>query len=81
MNPNSHAENEMVEDRHAENEMVKDQNDLKQPTVCLSSFNGLTKPCLSMKFDELEDVHACYNAYARQIGFSIRKKSFSTIEQ
>jgi hypothetical protein len=26
-----------------------------------------------MKFDELEDVPACYNAYARRIGFSIRK--------
>jgi hypothetical protein len=38
MNPNSHAENEMVEDRHAENEIVEDQNDLKQPTVCLAFF-------------------------------------------
>jgi hypothetical protein len=63
MSPNSHAENEMVED----------QNDLKQPIVRLSSCNGPTEPCLSMKFDELEDAHACYNAYARQIGFSIRK--------
>jgi len=36
MNPNSHAENEMVEDRHAENEIVEDQNDLKQPTVCIA---------------------------------------------
>jgi hypothetical protein len=38
MNPNSHAENEMVEDRHADNEIVEDQNDLKQPTVCLAFF-------------------------------------------
>jgi hypothetical protein len=53
--------------------MVEDQNDLKQPIVRLSSCNGPTEPCLSMKFDELEDAHACYNAYARQIGFSIRK--------
>jgi len=73
MSPNSHAENEMVEDRHAENEMVEDQNDLKQPIVRLSSFNGPREPCLSMEFDELEDAHACYNAYARRIGFSIRK--------
>jgi hypothetical protein len=26
-----------------------------------------------MEFDELEDAHACYNAYARRVGFSIRK--------
>jgi hypothetical protein len=38
MNPNSHAENEMVEDRHVDNESVEDQNDLKQPTVCLAFF-------------------------------------------
>jgi hypothetical protein len=38
MNPNSHAENEMVEDRHVDNEIVEDQNDLKQPTVCLAFF-------------------------------------------
>lgn len=30
-------------------------------------------PCLNMKFDELEDGHACYNPYARQNGFSIRQ--------
>jgi hypothetical protein len=30
-------------------------------------------PCLNMKFDELEDGHACYNPYARQDGFSIRQ--------
>jgi hypothetical protein len=53
MSPNSHAENEMVEDRHAENEMVEDQNDLKQPIVRLSSFNGPRERCLSMEFDEL----------------------------
>jgi len=35
MSPNSHAENEMVEDRHAENEMVEDQNDLNQLSVFL----------------------------------------------
>jgi hypothetical protein len=71
MNPNSHPENEMVEDGHAENEIVEHQNDLKQPIVRLSSFNGPTEPCPSMEFDELEDAHACYNAYTRQIGFSI----------
>jgi hypothetical protein len=81
MSHNSHVENEMVEDRHAENEMVEDQNDLKQPTVRLSSFNCPTEPCLSMEFDELEDAHACYNAYARRVGFSIRKKSFPTINR
>jgi hypothetical protein len=73
MSLNSHAANEMVEDRHAKNEIVEYQNDLKQPTVHLFSFNGPTEPCLDMKFDEVEDAHACYNAYARRMGFSIRK--------
>jgi hypothetical protein len=46
---------------------------LKQSTVSFPSCNGPMNPCLNMKFDELEDGHACYNPYARQDGFSIRQ--------
>jgi hypothetical protein len=56
---------EIIEDEHV---VVEDQINLKQP-LC----NGLVEPCVGMEFDELEDAHACYNAYARRVGFSIRK--------
>jgi hypothetical protein len=52
--------------------MIKDQNDLKQPIASIASFNGPKEPCLDMEFDELKDARACYNAYARRNGFSIR---------
>jgi hypothetical protein len=58
---------EIIEDEHADIEMVEDQSNLKQPIVRFSLSNGHVEPCLSMKFDELEDAHA------RHIGFSIRK--------
>ena len=56
---------EIIEDEHV---VVEDQINLKQP-LC----NGLVEPCIGMEFDELEDAHSCYNAYARRVGFSIRK--------
>jgi hypothetical protein len=56
---------EITKDEHV---VVEDQITLKQP-LC----NGPVEPCLGMEFDELEDAHACYNAYARRVGFSIRK--------
>jgi hypothetical protein len=65
--------NENIEDEHADNVMVEDQRNLKQPAARFSLFNGHVEPCLGMEFDELEDAHACYNAYARRTGFSIRK--------
>jgi hypothetical protein len=56
---------EIIEDEHV---VVEDQINLKQP-LC----NGPVEPCLGIEFDELEDAHACYNAYARRVGFSICK--------
>ena len=53
--------------------MVEDQINLMHPIVHYSLCNGPVEPCLSMEFDELENAHVCYNANARQIGFSIRK--------
>jgi hypothetical protein len=57
--------NKIIEDGHVENEMAENQNDLKQPTICFSSYNHPMEPCLIMEFDELKDAHACYNAYPR----------------
>jgi hypothetical protein len=56
---------EIIEDEHV---VVEDQINLKQPL-----YNSPVEPCLGMEFDELEDAHACYNAYARRVGFSICK--------
>lgn len=74
------SSDDFIEDLNAEPEMVEDQNDinlpkndLEQPTVRFSSYNGPLEPCIGMEFDELEDAGACYNAYARRTGFSIRK--------
>ena len=64
---------EIIEDGHVDNVMAEDQCDLKQSTVHFSWCNGPIEPCLKMEFDKLEDAYACYNAYSRQIGFSIRK--------
>jgi len=71
---------EFIKDLHPDNEMIEDQNDinllghdLKQPIANSSSYNGPLEPCLSLEFDEVEDAHICYNAYARKKGFSIRK--------
>jgi hypothetical protein len=47
---------EIIEDEHADIEMVEDQSNLKQPIVRFSLSNGNVEPCLSMKFDELEDL-------------------------
>ena len=66
----------IIEDGHVDNVMAKDQCDLKQSITHFSWCNGPTEPCLNMKFDELEDAYACYNAYSRRIGFSIRKSHF-----
>ncbi|XP_059461898.1 protein FAR1-RELATED SEQUENCE 5-like [Corylus avellana] len=63
---------DFIEDEHVDKEMIKDQNDFKQPIASFASYNGPKEPCLDMEFDELEDAHACYNAYARRNGFSIR---------
>ena len=38
----------------------------------ITSFNGPKEPRYDMEFDELEDAHACYNAYAKWNGFRIR---------
>jgi hypothetical protein len=64
---------EIIEDGHVDNVMAEDQCDLKQSTVHFSWCNGPTEPYINMEFDELEDAYACYNAYSRRIGFSIRK--------
>jgi hypothetical protein len=61
---------EMIEDQNDINLLF---NDLKQPTPDLSSFNGPFEPCIGLEFDVVKDACACYNAYARQKGFSIRK--------
>jgi hypothetical protein len=60
----------MIEDQNDINLLV---NDLKQPIANSSSYNGPLEPCLGLEFDEGEDTHICYNAYARKKGFSIRK--------
>jgi hypothetical protein len=46
---------------------------LKQPTANSSSYNGPLEPCLGLEFDEVEDARICYNAYASEKDFSIRK--------
>ncbi|KAF3949605.1 hypothetical protein CMV_024548 [Castanea mollissima] len=67
---------DLVEDLvHVEPEIVEDQNDVDLPTNDLNqSFASKwpLEPCLDMVFDDSEDAHACYNAYARRKGFSIR---------
>jgi hypothetical protein len=64
---------DIIGDGHVDNVMVEDRSDLKQCTALFSWSNGPMEPCLSMEFGELEDAYAFYNAYARLIGFSIRK--------
>ena len=72
-----------IEDLHdVDDEIIEDQNDinlvcndLKQPNPSLSLYNGPFEPCIGLEFDEVEDAHAYYNAYARQNGFSIRKSN------
>jgi hypothetical protein len=48
--------------------MIEDQN-----YINLLGNNGHLEPCLGLEFDEIEDARTCYNAYARQKSFSIRK--------
>jgi hypothetical protein len=67
---------DFIENGHVDNRTVEDQNDLKQPIVNSSSYNDPMEPCFSIEFDELEDVHTCYNVYARQNGFSIQKSHY-----
>ena len=66
---------DLVEDLvHAEPEIVENQNDVDLPTNDLNqSFASKwpLEPCLDMVFNDSEDAHACYKAYARRKGFSI----------
>ena len=67
---------DLVEDSvHVELEIVEDQNDVDLPTNDLNqSFASKwpLEPCLDMVFNDSKDAQACYNAYARRKGFSIR---------
>lgn len=69
-----------IKDLHVDDEMIEYQNDinflgndLKQPTSSFSSYNRPLEPCLGLEFNEVEDARTCYNSYARQKSFSIRK--------
>lgn len=61
----NNEEPEIVEDQ---NDVELGLNDLNKPPVC----DGPLEPCLGMEFEDVEDARACYNAYARRKGFSIR---------
>ncbi|GLT69356.1 hypothetical protein SLA2020_415140 [Shorea laevis] len=50
---------DFIEDGHADNKMVEDQNDLKQPTVSSSSYNGPIEPCLSFVYAIQVDENGC----------------------
>ena len=67
---------DLVEDIvYVEPEIVEDQDDLGLPKNDLNqSFASKwpSEPCLDMVFNDSKDAHACYNAYARRKGFSIR---------
>ncbi|KAK7826760.1 hypothetical protein CFP56_031732 [Quercus suber] len=66
---------DLVEDlMHVESKIVEDHNDVDLPTNDLNqSFASKwpLEPCLDMIFNDIEDVCACYKAYARRKGFSI----------
>uniref|UniRef100_A0A7N2R804 CCHC-type domain-containing protein n=1 Tax=Quercus lobata TaxID=97700 RepID=A0A7N2R804_QUELO len=67
---------DLVEDLvHVEPKIVENQNNVDLPMNDLNqSFASKwpLEPCLDMVFNDLEDAHACYKAYARRKGFSIR---------
>ncbi|KAG5548169.1 hypothetical protein RHGRI_013762 [Rhododendron griersonianum] len=65
------VESETVPDSNVQDlsENGKDDHDTIKP----SSKRDPIEPCKGMIFDDLEDAMACYKAFARKKGFSIRK--------
>ena len=59
---------------YVEPKIVEDRDDVGLPKNDLNqSFASKwpLEPCLAMVFNDSKDAHACYNACARQKGFSI----------